>query len=433
MTDTLAKSGARRIVIVGGGIVGACCGLSLLRAGFDVTIIEKDEPGRAASFGNSGSIGLGSSPPLGMPGMMKDVPKMLLDPAHALVIRWARLPFALPWFWKFMRTLDPARVEAIAHARAALLTESGKAYDSLLADIGHPELIYSRGLIFAYESDAAFRGAHAGVELRRRTGIEAHELTGDAVRDLEPTLSDTVLHGLFLPNVRTTTNPLELTIAIVDAYLRRGGRLVREEVRDFERQDNGTIRAVKTDRGRHVCDMAVIAAGAWSRKLVQTLGDSVPLEAERGYHIMIDRPSVAPAIPVVSADRNVAITTFDNGLRLTTMAEFAEIDAPADHKRALKLFKASASILRDLDIRVDSRWVGSRPSTPDSLPVIGRSPVIDNVLYAFGHGHLGLTFAPATGNLIADLALGRTPGMDILPYRPDRRYDGSHLKKHINQ
>jgi D-amino-acid dehydrogenase len=432
MTNTLPESGARHVIIVGGGIVGVCCGFSLLRAGFDVTIIEKDEPGRAASYGNSGSIGLGSSPPLGMPGMLKEVPKMLLDPMHALVVRWARLPFALPWFWKFTRTLDPGRVEAIARARAALLVESGKAYDALLAEIDHRDLIYSRGLIFAYESEATLRGARAGVELRRRTGIEVQELSGDAAREVEPTLSDSIVGGIFVPNVRTTTNPLRLTTAILDAYLQRGGRLLREQVQGFERQGK-TVRAVITDQGRHACDMAVISAGAWSRRLVQKLGDSVPLEAERGYHIMIDNPTVMPAVPVVSGDRNVAITSFDNGLRLTTMAEFAEIDAPPDHERALKLFKASASILRNLEIRVDSRWVGSRPSTPDSLPVIGRATDWSNVFYAFGHGHLGLTFAPVTGNLITDLALDRKPAMDILPYRPDRKYDGSHLIPHRNQ
>lgn len=417
---------AKRAVVIGAGIIGACCAFSLQRAGFEVLLLEKDEPGRAASYGNSGSIGLSSTPPLGVPGMLRDVPRMLLDPNHALVIRWKRLLPSLPWFLKFARTLKPARVEAISRARAALLARSGAAYDDLLATIGRPELIYGSGLIFAYESEGAFKGARYGIELRRRTGIEVQELAGDALRELEPTISGKATHGIFLPNVRTVTNPLHLTQAIMTAFVQAGGRVRREEVKGFER-DGDKVSAVLTDRGRHACDLAVISAGAWSRRLVRMLGDTVPLEAERGYHIMIEHPRMVPAIPVVSGDHNVSITTMDGDLRMTTMAEFAAIDAPADHDRAMRVFKAASGLIRDLEIKVASRWVGSRPSTPDSLPVIGRSPVAGNVLYAFGHGHLGVTFGAVTGNLTTQLALGARPNIDISPYRPDRAYDGSHL------
>lgn len=418
---------AKRVVVVGAGIVGACCAFSLQRAGFDVMLLDKDEPGRAASYGNSGSIGLSSTPPLGVPGMLRDVPRMLLDPKHALVIRWRRLLPALPWFLKFVQTLKPERVEAISRARAALLASAGSAYDDLLSTIGQPELIYGSGLIFAYESEATFRGAGYSIGLRRRTGIEVQELDGDALRELEPAISSKATHGIFLPNVRTVTNPLRLTQAIIAAFIRAGGKVRHEQVRRFER-DGNQVSSVVTDHGGHACDLAVISAGAWSRQLVRLLGDSIPLEAERGYHIMIDHPRAAPAIPVVSGDHNVSITTMDDGLRMTTMAEFAAIDAPPDHARAMRVFKAASGLIRDLEIKVASRWVGSRPSTPDSLPVIGRSPVADNVLYAFGHGHLGVTFGAVTGNLTTQLALGAKPNLDISPYRPDRPYDGSHLE-----
>jgi D-amino-acid dehydrogenase len=416
----------KRAVVIGAGIVGACCAFSLQRAGFEVLLLDKNEPGRAASFGNSGSIGLSSTPPLGVPGMLRDVPRMLLDPKHALVIRWSHLMRAVPWFLKFARTLKPARVEAISRARAVLLASAGSAYDDLLATIGRPELIYGSGLIFAYESKKAFKGARYGIELRRRTGIEVQELSGDALRDMEPAISSKAAQGIFLPNVRTVTNPLSLTEAIIAAFVQAGGKFQREQVRGFER-DGKNVCAVVTDQTRHACDLAIVAAGAWSRELIRMLGDSVPLEAERGYHITIAQPQATPAIPVVSGDHNVSITTMSDGLRMTTMAEFAAIDAPADHDRALRVFNAAAGLIRDLDIKVASRWVGSRPSTPDSLPVIGRSPVASNVLYAFGHGHLGLTFGAVTGNLTTQLALGARPNLDISPYRPDRAYDGSHL------
>lgn len=320
MSQSAPSRSGQRVLVLGGGIIGACCAFALLRRGFDVTLIEKDAPGRAASFGNSASIGLASVPPLGMPGMLRDLPKMLLDPMHPLVIRWRHLPQTLPWLVAFRRTLAPARVEAIATARAALLAQSGNAYDSLLNEVGRTDLIHHTGLIFACESREAFARARDGIALRRRHGIEVQEMDGPALRELEPALSDRAVCGAFFPIVQTTTNPLSLTEAVVDAVRARGGRVLRETVRDFTLGPAG-VAGVVTDAGSHASDLVVIAAGAWSRALVALLGEQVSLVAERGYHIMMDAAPHVPAIPVLSADRNVSIVTLSTGLRMTTMAE----------------------------------------------------------------------------------------------------------------
>jgi D-amino-acid dehydrogenase len=426
MSQSATSGNPQRAFVLGGGIVGACCALALVRRGFDVTLIEKDAPGQAASFGNSASIGLASVPPLGMPGMLRDLPRMLLDPMHPLVIRWRHLPQILPWLLRFRRTLAPPRMEAIARARAALLAQAGHAYDSLLAEIARPELIRATGLIFAYESRAAFEGARTGIALRRRHGIEALELDGAALRALEPAVSDRAVCGVHYPIVQTVANPLTLTEAIIDAFRARGGRVLRETVRGFELGPHGVAR-VTTDAGRHECDLVVLAAGAWSRHLAALLGEAVSVTAERGYHIMIENAPHMPAIPVVSGDRNVSIVTLTSGLRMTTMAEFTAIDAPPDHERALRIFQGAAGLIRGLELNIASKWVGSRPSTPDSLPVIGRSPRHRNVIYAFGHGHLGVTFGAVTGAIVGTIARDESPNLDITPYRPDRSFDGSHL------
>ncbi len=412
--------------VLGGGIVGACCAYALQRAGFATTLIEKDIPGHAASFGNSASIGLASVPPLGMPGMMRQLPRMLADPTHALVIRTRHLPQSLPWLLRFRRTLDPSRVEAITDARAALLAHAGTAYDSLLAEIRRPELIRTTGLIFAYESRRSFEAARAGLELRRRRGIEVRELDGPALRELEPAISERAACGVHFPIVQTVTNPLDLTQAILDAFHARGGRVLCETVRAFETDGTGVSR-VMTDAARHPADLVVLSAGVWSGALARRLGDPVSILAERGYHIMINSAPAMPAIPVVSGDHNVSISTLNTGMRMTTMAELTAIDAPPDHERALRIFRAAAPLIRKLELNVASRWMGSRPSTPDSLPVIGRSPRHRNVIYAFGHGHLGVTFGAVTGAIVGTLARNETPNLDITPYRPDRRFDGSHL------
>jgi D-amino-acid dehydrogenase len=426
MNEPARGATGQRAFVLGGGIVGACCAYALQRRGFATTLIDKGAPGHGASFGNSASIGLASVPPLGMPGMMRSLPRMLVDPRHALVIRWRYLPQSLPWLMRFRRTLDPARVDAIADARAALLSHAGSAYDSLLAEIGRTELIRATGLIFAYKSRKAFEGSRAGIELRRRRGIEVRELEGAALRELEPAVSDRAVCGVHYPIVQTVTNPLDLTEAILDAFRTRGGRVLRETVRGFETGPAGVARIV-TDARRHECDLVVLSAGAWSGALARMLGERVSIVAERGYHIMVTTAPHMPAIPVVSGDHNVSISTLSTGLRMTTMAELTAIDAPADHARALGIFRAAAPLIRGLELEVASRWVGSRPSTSDSLPVIGRSPRHRNVIYAFGHGHLGVTFGAVTGAIVGTLARGETPNLDIAPYRPDRRFDGSHL------
>ncbi|HVY14902.1 MAG TPA: FAD-binding oxidoreductase [Rhodopila sp.] len=415
-----------RAFVLGGGIVGACCALALLRRGFDVTLVEKDRPGYGATFGNSASIGLASVPPLGMPGMMRDVPKMLLDPMHPLVIRLGFLGRSLPWLMRFRDALAPARVEAIAGARAALLSRAGTEYESLLAEIGRPDLISTTGLIQAYQSTEAFRNAKGGLDLRRRHGIEVVELLGPALHELEPALSDRVVAGAYFPIVQTVVNPLHLTEAIVDTFRQRGGRLLTETVTGFETGPAGVTRIV-TNAGRHDCDLVVVSAGAWSRDLVAMLGEAVNLIPERGYHVMIEDAPHLPKVPLVSGDHNVSVVTLNTGLRMTTMAELTAIDAPPDHPRAERIFRAAAGMLRGLEVHVASRWVGSRPSTPDSLPVIGRSKRHRNVIFAFGHGHLGVTFGAVTGTVVGTLARDETPNLDIAPYRPDRRFDGSHL------
>ncbi len=423
-------SAAGRAFVIGGGIVGVCSAYALQLNGFATTLIEKGVPGHAASFGNSASIGLASVPPLGMPGMMRTLPRMLADPNHALVIRLRHLPQTLPWLMRFRRALAPARVDAIAAARAALLSHAGTAYESLLAEIGRTELIRTTGLILAYESRNSFAGARAGLALRRRHGIEVRELDGPALRDLEPAISERAVCGVHFPIVQTVTNPLDLTEAILGAFRARGGRVLCETVRGFETGPAGVSRII-TDAARHECDLVVLAAGAWSGALARMLGERVSIVAERGYHIMIPAAPRMPAIPLVSGEHNVSISTLTTGLRMTTMAELTAIEAPADHARALRIFRAAAPLIRGLDLDTTSpwasRWVGARPSTPDSLPVIGRSPRHRNVIHAFGHGHLGVTFGAVTGAVVGTLARGETPNLDITPYRPDRRFDGSHL------
>ena len=419
MANSMPPPSGSDALVVGAGIVGVCCALYLQRDGFKVTLIDRDGPGEAASFGNAGSLGVASVPPLGMPGIARKAPKMVFDPMHPLVVRLRHLPGLLPWFARFIAASQPQRVEEIADARAALLARVYDAYDPLLEAAGARDLIRNAGLLFVFESDAAMADAAFAIDMRRKRGVALEELTGEEVRAREPALGPLVACGVYFPEVSYAVDPLRLTQKLARHFVSRGGGLLRETVKGFEIGTGGRTRVV-TDAGLHDVGVVVVAAGAWSASLAGQLGSRVLLAAERGYHTVLPDPRVEMRIPVTSGDRNVTITPMETGVRMTTMAEFAAVDAPPDYARPERLFRAARALVPGLNAEGGTRWMGPRPSTPDSLPVIGPSPRHPNVYFAFGHGHLGLTFAAVTGRYIADMASGRTPNMDLRPYRADR-------------
>lgn len=215
-------------------------------------------------------------------------------------------------------------------------------------------------------------------------------------------------------------------LSIADAFVERGGMLIKDAATGFAVSE-GRASAVAGENGTYKCDAAVIAAGAWSRTLMERLGVRVPLVSERGYNITIDDASVEMRVPVMAGDRHVMITPMDGAIRMTTGSEFADPDAPPRHRAALRIFEAAAGTIDGLRVKGDKPWMGPRPATPDSLPVIGPCPGVGNLFCAFGHGHLGLTLGAITGEIVASLAAGRTPPLDIAPFRATRRYDGSDV------
>ncbi|MDA0674882.1 MAG: FAD-binding oxidoreductase [Proteobacteria bacterium] len=419
-TQTGAQQGARMAHVIGGGIVGTCCALYLQREGFEVVMLERDEPGKAASFGNAGSLGIASVPPLGMPDIPGKAIKMMFDPMHALRIKLGYLPRAVPWFLAFLKSCQTSEVERIADARTRLLERVYDSYEPLFEAARAQDLIKKPGLMAVYEKDESFERARFAYDLRRNRGIRVEEISGDQVRDMVPAIGPAAKRAYFMPDVSYVINPLRLTETLARHFVERGGKIVREEVRRFEFGPNGVSKIV-TDKGTHDCQTVVVAAGVWSRELARQLGTRVLLESERGYHIMIPDAGVNVPVPFMAADRNVTFTQMELGIRMTTGAEFSGVDAPPDHAWAERLFRAGvAAIMPQMKMDKIIPWYGPRPSTPDSLPVIGKASKHANVFFAFGHGHLGLTFGAVTGRIIADLAAGRRPNQDLTPYRPDR-------------
>ena len=413
------RAGGRRALVIGAGIVGTCSALYLQREGFQVTLVDRDGPGEGCSSGNAGGLGIASFIPLAMPGTLRKVPAMLFDPDSALNIRLSHLPKALPWLVRFALASRRKRVEEISDALSAALAGLFEAYETLLAETDASDLVRREGKLYVYESEASFAGGQYSLDLRRKRGIEVKSLSGDEAREIVPALGPAIKRGAFLPAAGQTINPLRLTQTLAELLRKKGGTILRETVKGFEFGSDGRPKVV-TDAATHAPDLIVVAAGAWSKALAAQLGTRVSLESQRGYHAMLPDAGVTTRVSVHSSNRHVIISQMEHGLRVTGIADFEGLEAPPNYARADTIVRHAQAIMPGLRSDGMTRWMGQRPTTPDSMPVIGWVPGHPSVLFAFGHCMIGLGLGAVTGRTIGELAAGRQPSIDITPFRPDR-------------
>jgi D-amino-acid dehydrogenase len=412
-------SEGKRAVVIGAGIVGLACASFLQRDGWRVTVLDPRGPGESASGGNAGLMAVGHATPMGMPGLLRQVPRMLLDRESPLTIRPAYLPRIAPWLARLVLASRPARVEAISRALKTLLDRAFPAYDALLGGSNALGLIRRQGFAVAYRDEAHLRAAMPELELRRRLGVRIEFLDEPAVRERLPMLATRYTRAAFYPDCGHCLDPVALSQAVAGAIERGGGTFRHTAATGFERGPAG-VTAVISDGEKLSADLVVLAAGAWSRPLAAMLGAYVPLDTERGYHVMLPPQPFELPCPVTPGDLRFCITPMASGLRAAGTVEFAGLAAPPDPRRPAMLLRHVRQAFPGLHVEGHTTWMGFRPSLPDSLPVIGRVPGAANVILAFGHGHIGLTTGPATGELVAALAADRPPPIDLTPFAAER-------------
>lgn len=410
----------RRAVVVGAGMIGVCCALFLQRDGFAVTLIDRDGPGEGASYGNGSMLTCEAVVPIQTPGIAWRVPAMLLDPIGPLRVRWGYLPRLVPWLSRFLLESRWPRVEAASIALARLLKGALEDFDPLLRQAGAEAMVRRTGFLMVYESEAGFRRAQPLIALQRRRGVEMEIFDAEALRAREPNLAPIFARGILYPEVAQALDVFRLVQVLADSFVAQGGTLTREEVRDFAFASDRKVAAVATDRGLHPCDAVVVAAGAWSRPLARRLAGDTLLDTERGYSVLLADPGVVPNTPLYSTERGIVVSPMAIGLRVGGTVELGGLQAPPDWRRAEALLIHARRWLPGLRTEAAERWMGFRPSMPDSVPVISGSPRYDNAFFAFGHGHGGIGLGARTGRLIADLVSGRRPEIDMAPYRVDR-------------
>lgn len=417
---------SRHVVVIGAGIIGAACAIELLRDGNRVTIVEPGDPGgeQAASYGNGTLLNPSSVIPMSSPGIWKKVPGYLRDPLGPLAIRWRYLPSLLPWLRRFVAAgSTPEKLSAIARALQPLLAEAPARHRALAEEAGVGDLITRQGVLFAYLDRAAFQAEALSWRLRRDNGTRWLELDDDELRQREPTLSRDYKFAVLVEENGQCRDPGAYVAALIRHAVASGATLRRARATGF-RIANTHLRAVLTDAGEIEADNAVIAAGAYSKQLAAAAGDRVPLESERGYHVVISDPGIEPRYPVMPGDGKMAFAMTPAGLRIGGQVELAGLDAEPNWKRAGVLLafvrKVYPGVPADLPPERIKYWMGHRPSMPDGLPCLGPSSASGDIVHAFGHGHVGLTAGATTGKLVADIIAGRPVPFDLDPYSARR-------------
>ncbi|WP_336071764.1 NAD(P)/FAD-dependent oxidoreductase [Nitratireductor rhodophyticola] len=413
------SQGNADVAIIGGGIIGIATAFRLAEAGRHVTLIERDAPANAASRGNAGAFAFPSILPLASPGILFKAPKWLFDPLGPLSIPPAQFPSVLPWLLRFFRASMPDRIEASTAAQAALNRLSETETATLTKEAGLDHLVRHDGALELYESEAAWRASLKSWERCEKAGVEVEHVEGTRLAALQPGLSPRLVKGVFLPQWKTVSDPRDYALALLEAARARGVELIEGTVSRLSPGAEGvnvTLEDGRTLKAGH----AVLAAGPWSNRLTATLGERMPLTPERGYNTTLPPGSFDLKRQVIFPSHGFVVTPLATGIRVGGASELAGFDAPVNFRRARHMLDKAAGFLPGLKREGGTEWMGSRPSMPDSLPVIGRASSSPRILYAFGHGHLGLTQSAATARLVADLILKRTPPIDISPFRPGR-------------
>lgn len=406
-------------VVIGAGIIGTAIAHDLQKRGRTVVLVDRDGPGKGASFGNMASIAVTEFMPASRPSIWRQIPGWMLDPEGPVRVRPGYMPRLVPWFLRFLAASRPTKLRALEAQGAALCARALEDTLALLAETGLSDQISDEGCLSLYTDAAEFRADRDHIEILERFGFAHEMLTGDQARELEPELSPGIGMAVRFPQNRSIKDPYRLVLALAQRFTAMGGQIEQGEVVGFARGE--AIREVLLKDGRRLAtDEVVVAAGAFSASLCRMLDEPIPLETERGYHTQIMDPGLTMRHSIIWPARAFMVTPTAGGIRVGGTVEMAGLDAAPDYRRSKVTVRRAQTALPRLQCRQASEWMGHRPALPDTVPILSASARTKGVYYATGHGHLGLTYAATTARLMGDLITGAKPPLDLHPYRVNR-------------
>lgn len=410
----------KRVAVIGAGIIGAACAYELHAHGFEVVMIDPGDREPASSKGNAGALAYAEVLPIASGRILRNIPKWLLDPLGPLSINPRYLGQALPWFFRFALATRKKTFDDSVQALARLNFLSRDLCQPLYQAAEIASAIRATGALHLYENEREFQRTLPGWGLRAQNGIKFRHIGQAELLAMEPALSPIIIGATALEDWFVVSDPQIVLNRVIQLNRNQGVTFINDAAVAIK--SNANDLAIEIENGDRAiqAEQCVLAAGAWSGALALELGDQISLEAERGYNTTISEPGISINSELIFGEHGFVATNLQCGLRIGGAAEFAGLAAPPNYARSEAMLNKAKRFLPGLRAENGVSWMGCRPSTPDNRPIIGRSMTDPRILYACGHGHLGLTQAPGTARLIAQLACGQEPSIDIKPYAPDR-------------
>ena len=407
-----------KVGIVGSGIQGISNALFLQKKGFDVTIFDRDDPGSpAASYGNAGHFSPYASLSLNRTDVLADVPAMLLSSTGPLALKWNYVPKMIPWFIKFIFNTSKNKMMHTARNMHQILDLALPAYDELFDEIDLGDLVENKGILYIW-NDKDLKSRELEIKVRDELGVKQQLVSKKEIHDLEPNIKPFYHAGVFYPYARHARNPKKILLKLFELFLKKGGKFQKTNVKDIKFDDQEKPHFI-TDSDKYIFDKAVIACGAFSKKLTDKLDEKIPLDTERGYHVHFKDCDYLLSRPVIFSNRGFGITPMEQGLRVVGTVEFGGLKNPLSKSRVKNLINNAKYMLGDLPDHEDE-WLGFRPTLPDFLPVMGPSKNHKNVFYCFGHHHLGWTLGPISGKIVSGMIANENTNLNLDPYSSSR-------------
>ena len=407
----------KSVGVVGAGIQGVCIGLQLIKKGVPVTIFDKNDPGKMTSYGNAGHFSPYAVVQLNRPDVIYDIPKMLLSSYGPLALKWNYIPKMIPWILKYLKSSTKKSMIHTAKYMHQILDLSLDAYDEILKEINTSELVERKGIIYIW-TNKNLKSRNLEIKIRNDLGIKQKLLSKEQILELEPNLSPVFDAGVIYDYAYHARDPHGIVKKLFELFLKLGGKFEKNEVQTIKQTKIGETE-ITTDLKTFKFEKIVLACGAFSKKFTDQLGEKIPLDTERGYHVHYKNMDHLLKRPVIFLDRGFGMTPMNQGLRAVGTVELGGLKNPLNKKRIDYIDKCAKELLPQLGDFHDE-WLGFRPTLPDFLPVIGPSLKNKNIIYAFGHHHLGWTLGAITGKIVSRIVNEEKTNLDLSPYSSSR-------------